>query len=186
MFALMLRDRRRGLVRPGEIEQCESLRRTLGLDLSSSVQFPAAHRMGICSLDVDSSGRFVLSGGHDKRIVMYDTTQTVLSKKKAGEGAAARRRTLAHAVASQDNGHTHLVETVHWLPTGYELFTSSGMDGTVKVGAIWLAARWLDICGCSTFFHVVARIQTIHLFPFLFSRMVCFIHSIFILFSSAD
>jgi DNA excision repair protein ERCC-8 len=109
-------------------------RRLRRLRLNVGVEIRSAHSGAIRWLDLDpAEGRYLLTGGADGKIALYDMMGGAVAVKAAPRRISAlfsssrprrgaSQRQLAHASIS----------SVQWYPVDSGLFISAGMDGMVK------------------------------------------------------
>eukprot|EP00040_Diaphanoeca_grandis_P009853 m.50431 g.50431 ORF g.50431 m.50431 type:complete len:384 (-) comp21297_c1_seq1:52-1203(-) len=110
---------------PQAVQRAEHIRRTFSINLSQTKEIKAQHDNGIHALDLDiSTGRYLICGSQDKAISIYDT---LVRSKNLGS------RYRCPSVHKIKQAHAFSVETVQWYPHDNGLFTSSGMDGCVKL-----------------------------------------------------
>ncbi|XP_036265585.1 DNA excision repair protein ERCC-8 isoform X3 [Pipistrellus kuhlii] len=119
--------RQAGLDDPLHLQRAESTRRVLGLELNKDRDVERIHSNGVNSLDIEPiEGRYMLSGGSDGVIVLYDL-----------ENSSRQPCYTCKAVCSVDryhpDVHKYSVETVQWYPHDTGMFTSSSFDKTLKV-----------------------------------------------------
>ncbi|CAN2388783.1 transcription-coupled nucleotide-excision repair [Pristimantis euphronides] len=116
-----------GLDSPLHLQRAECTQRVLSLELSKDRNVERMHENGVNSLDIDPvEGRYMLSGGADGIIVLYDlanlsqiTSYTCKALHKVGKG--------------HPDVHKFSVETVQWYPHDTGMFTSSSFDKTLKI-----------------------------------------------------
>ncbi|XP_075054877.1 DNA excision repair protein ERCC-8 [Mixophyes fleayi] len=119
--------RRCGLDNPIRLSRAESTRRVLSLELNKDRDVERMHENGINTLDIEPvEGRYMLSGGADGIIVIYDLEN--LSKTSSFTCKA-----LSTVGKSHPDVHKFSVETVQWYPHDTGLFTSSSFDKTLKI-----------------------------------------------------
>lgn len=71
-----------GFHSPQLLRNAEQLRRTYTLQLSRKAEVVSAHKGAIHSLDIDSSeGRYLLSGGADGVVCIFDIEEPIRSKQ---------------------------------------------------------------------------------------------------------
>ncbi|XP_054343819.1 DNA excision repair protein ERCC-8 isoform X3 [Pongo pygmaeus] len=119
--------RQTGLEDPLRLRRAESTRRVLGLELNKDRDVERIHGGGINTLDIEPvEGRYMLSGGSDGVIVLYDL-----------ENSSRQSYYTCKAVCSigrdHPDVHRYSVETVQWYPHDTGMFTSSSFDKTLKV-----------------------------------------------------
>ncbi|XP_063776623.1 DNA excision repair protein ERCC-8 [Pseudophryne corroboree] len=119
--------RRCGLDSPVRLTRAESTRRVLSLELNKDRDVERMHENGINTLDIEPvEGRYMLSGGSDGIIVIYDLEN--LSKT-----ASFTCKALSKVGKGHPDVHKFSVETVQWYPHDTGLFTSSSFDKTLKI-----------------------------------------------------
>ncbi|KAJ8413989.1 hypothetical protein AAFF_G00065870 [Aldrovandia affinis] len=119
--------RQTGLDDPLRLRRAESTRRVLRLELNPDRDVDRIHGNGINTLDIEViEGRYMLSGGADGVIVIYDL-----------ENGSGKPQYTCKAVCTvgRSNRHVHKfsVETVQWYPHDTGMFVSSSFDKTMKV-----------------------------------------------------
>ncbi|XP_019517086.1 PREDICTED: DNA excision repair protein ERCC-8 [Hipposideros armiger] len=119
--------RQTGLDDPLRLRRVEATRRVLGLELNKDRDVERIHGNGVNTLDIEPvEGRYMLSGGSDGVIVLYDL-----------ENSSRKPYYTCKAVCSVDRNHPDVhkysVETVQWYPHDTGMFTSSSFDKTLKV-----------------------------------------------------
>uniref|UniRef100_A0A8D2HGW3 ERCC excision repair 8, CSA ubiquitin ligase complex subunit n=1 Tax=Urocitellus parryii TaxID=9999 RepID=A0A8D2HGW3_UROPR len=119
--------RQAGLEDPMRFQRTESTRRVLGLELNKDRDIERIHGSGVNTLDIEPvEGRYMLSGGSDGVIVLYDL-----------ENSSRQLYYTCKAVCSigrnHPDVHKYSVETVQWYPHDTGMFTSSSFDKTLKV-----------------------------------------------------
>ncbi|XP_077203316.1 DNA excision repair protein ERCC-8 isoform X2 [Paroedura picta] len=119
--------RQAGLDDPLRLRRAESTRRVLSLELSKDKDVEIIHESGISTLDIEPvEGRYMLSGGSDGFIVLYDL-----------ENCSRKQCYTCKAVCSVGRSHPDMhkfsVETVQWYPHDTGMFTSSSFDKTLKI-----------------------------------------------------
>ncbi|XP_052526421.1 DNA excision repair protein ERCC-8 isoform X2 [Tympanuchus pallidicinctus] len=119
--------RQAGLDDPSRLRRAESTRRVLSLELNKDRDVERIHGSGINTLDIEPvEGRYMLSGGSDGVIVLYDLEN--LSRKPNYTCKA-----LCSVGRSHPDAHKFSVETVQWYPHDTGMFTSSSFDKTLKI-----------------------------------------------------
>ncbi|XP_053559718.1 DNA excision repair protein ERCC-8 [Bombina bombina] len=119
--------RQSGLDSPVRLKRAESTRRVLSLELNKDRDVERMHENGINSLDIEPvEGRYMLSGGADGIIVLYDLAN--FSKSPSYTCKA-----LCKVGKSHPDVHKFSVETVQWYPHDTGIFTSSSFDKTLKI-----------------------------------------------------
>uniref|UniRef100_A0A3B4BDZ2 Uncharacterized protein n=1 Tax=Periophthalmus magnuspinnatus TaxID=409849 RepID=A0A3B4BDZ2_9GOBI len=122
-----LSSRRAGLDDPLRLRRAESTRRVLSLQLNPDRDVDRIHGNGINTIDIDVvEGRYMLSGGADGVIVIYDL-----------ENFTGKTQYTCKAICTvgRSNRHVHKfsVETVQWYPYDTGMFVSSSFDKTMKI-----------------------------------------------------
>ncbi|OXB72699.1 UNVERIFIED_CONTAM: hypothetical protein H355_003631 [Colinus virginianus] len=119
--------RQAGLDDPLRLRRAESTRRVLSLELNKDRDVERIHGSGINTLDIEPvEGRYMLSGGSDGVIVLYDLEN--FSRKPNYTCKA-----LSSVGRSHPDAHKFSVETVQWYPHDTGMFTSSSFDKTLKI-----------------------------------------------------
>ncbi|KAK0140429.1 DNA excision repair protein ERCC-8 [Merluccius polli] len=116
-----------GLDDPMRLRRAESTRRLLSLELNHGRDVDRIHGNGVNCLDIEAvEGRYMLSGGADGVIVIYDL-----------ENYSGKQQYTCKAVGtvgrSSRFAHKFSVETVQWYPFDTGMFISSSFDKTMKV-----------------------------------------------------
>uniref|UniRef100_A0A8C5NUA2 DNA excision repair protein ERCC-8 n=1 Tax=Jaculus jaculus TaxID=51337 RepID=A0A8C5NUA2_JACJA len=119
--------RQAGLLDPLHFRRTQATRRVLELELNKDRNVERIHDHGVNTLDIELvEGRYMLSGGSDGVIVLYDL-----------ENSSRQPYYTCKAVCSIDRSHhdmhSYSVETVQWYPHDTGMFTSSSFDKTLKV-----------------------------------------------------
>ncbi|XP_075323871.1 DNA excision repair protein ERCC-8 isoform X3 [Odontesthes bonariensis] len=119
--------RQAGLDDPLRLRRAESTRRVLSLKLNPERDVDRVHGNGINTIDIDAiEGRYMLSGGADGVIVIYDL-----------ENYSGKPQYTCKAVCTVGRSsryvHKFSVETVQWYPCDTGMFVSSSFDKTMKV-----------------------------------------------------
>ncbi|KAM4810208.1 DNA excision repair protein ERCC-8 [Rhinophrynus dorsalis] len=119
--------RQTGLDSPIRLRRAETTRRVLSLELNKDRDVERIHENGINTLDIESvEGRYMLSGGADGVIVIYDLANLSRSPSYTC-------KSLCKVGKSHPDVHKFSVETVQWYPHDTGLFTSSSFDKTLKI-----------------------------------------------------
>uniref|UniRef100_A0A8D0CXN0 DNA excision repair protein ERCC-8 n=1 Tax=Sander lucioperca TaxID=283035 RepID=A0A8D0CXN0_SANLU len=106
--------RQAGLDDPLRLRRAESTRRVLSLKLNPDRDVDRIHGNGINTIDIEAiEGRYMLSGGADGVIVVYDLEN--------------------YSGKLQYTFLLHPLETVQWYPYDTGMFVSSSFDKTMKV-----------------------------------------------------
>ncbi|KAJ3125287.1 DNA excision repair protein ERCC-8 [Nowakowskiella sp. JEL0407] len=109
-------------------------------ELSNDVAVKNVFQAPICDLKIENvEGRYLLSGGLNSAIHIFDLESTdddlqvynLRPRINDGEGSKKQIRPIASVNKSQ--GHKFGVSGINWFPTDTGLFTSSSVDGTIKV-----------------------------------------------------
>uniref|UniRef100_A0A8C5QKW3 DNA excision repair protein ERCC-8 n=1 Tax=Leptobrachium leishanense TaxID=445787 RepID=A0A8C5QKW3_9ANUR len=115
-----------GLDNPVRLRRAEATRRVLSLDLNKDRDVERLHENGINTLDIDPvEGRYMLSGGADGIIVLYDLANLTKSPSYTCKA-------ICKVGKSHPDMHKFSVETVQWYPHDTGIFTSSSFDKTLK------------------------------------------------------
>lgn len=119
--------RQAGLDDPLRLRRAESTRRVLSLTLNPDRDVDRVHGNGINTIDIEViEGRYMLSGGADGVIVIYDL-----------ENFSGKPQYTCKAVCTVGRSsryvHKFSVETVQWYPYDTGMFVSSSFDKTMKV-----------------------------------------------------
>lgn len=116
-----------GLDSPIRLERAETTRRVLSLELNKDRDVERMHENGINTLDIEPiEGRYMLSGGSDGIIVLYDLEN---SSRKLSYTC----KSLCKVGKGHPDVHKFSVETVQWYPHDTGMFTSSSFDKTLKI-----------------------------------------------------
>ncbi|XP_074808692.1 DNA excision repair protein ERCC-8 isoform X3 [Natator depressus] len=119
--------RQAGLDDPLRLRRAESTRRVLSLELNKDRDVERIHGTGVNTLDIEPvEGRYMLSGGSDGVIVLYDLEN--FSRKPCYTCKA-----ICSVGRSHPDVHKFSVETVQWYPRDTGMFTSSSFDKTLKI-----------------------------------------------------
>ncbi|KAM7165562.1 DNA excision repair protein ERCC-8 isoform 1-T1 [Macrochelys suwanniensis] len=119
--------RQAGLDHPLRLRRAESTRRVLSLELNKDRDVERIHGSGVNTLDIEPvEGRYMLSGGSDGVIVLYDLEN--FSRKPCYTCKA-----ICSVGRSHPDVHKFSVETVQWYPRDTGMFTSSSFDKTLKI-----------------------------------------------------
>uniref|UniRef100_A0A672JFU4 DNA excision repair protein ERCC-8 n=1 Tax=Salarias fasciatus TaxID=181472 RepID=A0A672JFU4_SALFA len=119
--------RQTGLDDPLRLRRVESTRRVLSLKLNPDRDVDRIHGNGINTIDIEAvEGRYMLSGGADGVIVIYDLENF---------GGKPQYTCKAVCTVGRSSRHVHKfsVETVQWYPYDTGMFVSSSFDKTMKV-----------------------------------------------------
>ncbi|XP_056145369.1 DNA excision repair protein ERCC-8 [Lampris incognitus] len=119
--------RQNGLDDPLRLRRSEATRRVLGLKLNHDRDVDRIHGNGVNAIDIEVvEGRYMLSGGADGVIVIYDL-----------ENYSGKSQYVCKAIStigrSSKYVHKFSVETVQWYPCDTGMFISSSFDKTMKV-----------------------------------------------------
>lgn len=119
--------RQTGLDDPLRLRRAEATRRVLSLELNKNKDIQRIHASGVSTLDIEPvEGRYMLSGGSDGVIVLYDLENFSRTPCYTCEAVCSIGR-------SHPDVHKFSVETVQWYPHDTGMFTSSSFDKTLKV-----------------------------------------------------
>jgi DNA excision repair protein ERCC-8 len=99
-------------------------------DEGTEGKFPVAHHGGVNSIAIDRfEGRYLLSGGADSSITIWDLETT-----NPANSPATVHRPLASA-ARGVSAHTHGITQISFFPFDSLAFLSSSYDHTLKIGS---------------------------------------------------
>ncbi|XP_043102958.1 DNA excision repair protein ERCC-8 isoform X2 [Puntigrus tetrazona] len=116
-----------GLDEPVRLRRAESTRRVLSLELNHNRDVDRIHGNGINTIDIEViDGRYMLSGGSDGVIVIYDLENNSKKPQYTCKAIHTVGRSSRHV-------HKFSVETVQWYPHDTGMFVSSSFDKTMKV-----------------------------------------------------
>uniref|UniRef100_A0A3B1ITE5 DNA excision repair protein ERCC-8 n=1 Tax=Astyanax mexicanus TaxID=7994 RepID=A0A3B1ITE5_ASTMX len=116
-----------GLDPPVRLRRAESARRVLSLELNHDREVERIHGNGINTIDIEViEGRYMLSGGSDGVIVIYDLENNSRKLQYTCRAVCTVGRSSRHV-------HRFSVETVQWYPHDTGMFVSSSFDKTMKV-----------------------------------------------------
>ncbi|XP_068594697.1 DNA excision repair protein ERCC-8 isoform X2 [Brachionichthys hirsutus] len=119
--------RQAGLDDPLRLRRAESTRRVLSLKLNPDRDVDRIHGNGINAIDIETiEGRYMLSGGADGVIVVYDLENISGKPQFTCKAVCTVGRSSRYA-------HKFSVETVQWYPYDTGMFVSSSFDKTMKV-----------------------------------------------------
>jgi len=122
-----LTGRQIGLDDPLRLRRAESTRRVLSLELNHDRDVDRIHSNGINTLDIEViEGRYMLSGGADGVIVIYDLENNTKELQYTCKAISTVGRSSRYV-------HKFSVETVQWYPHDTGMFVSSSFDKTMKV-----------------------------------------------------
>ncbi|TWW60556.1 DNA excision repair protein ERCC-8 [Takifugu flavidus] len=111
----------------GSFIEGQSRSRVLNLKLNHDRDVDRIHGNGINTLDIETiEGRYMLSGGADGVIVVYDLENFSGSQQYTCKAVCTVGRSSRHV-------HKFSVETVQWYPYDTGMFVSSSFDKTMKV-----------------------------------------------------
>ncbi|XP_041108055.1 DNA excision repair protein ERCC-8 [Polyodon spathula] len=123
----LLSARQTGLDDPLRLKRAEVTRRVLSLELNKDRNVEQIHGNGVNTLDIEAiEGRYMLSGGADGVIVIYDLENSSRKPQYTCKSVCTVGRSNRHK-------HQFSVETVQWYPHDTGMFTSSSFDKTLKV-----------------------------------------------------
>ncbi|KAM4053605.1 DNA excision repair protein ERCC-8 isoform 2-T2 [Anomaloglossus baeobatrachus] len=116
-----------GLDSPDRLRLAECTRRVLSLDLNKDRNVELMHENGVNTLDIEPvEGRYMLSGGADGIIVVYDL-------ESSSQMPSYTCKALCKVGKGHPDVHKFSVETVQWYPHDTGMFTSSSFDKTLKI-----------------------------------------------------
>uniref|UniRef100_A0A674AIR4 DNA excision repair protein ERCC-8 n=1 Tax=Salmo trutta TaxID=8032 RepID=A0A674AIR4_SALTR len=119
--------RQAGLDDPLRLRRAESTRRVLNLELNHDRDVDRIHSNGINTIDIEViEGRYMLSGGADGVIVVYDLENNSRKPQYTCKAVCTVGRSSPYV-------HRFSVETVQWYPHDTGMFVSSSFDQTMKV-----------------------------------------------------
>nr|XP_057927389.1 DNA excision repair protein ERCC-8 [Doryrhamphus excisus] len=119
--------RRAGLDDPLRFRRAESTRRVLSLQLNVDRDMDRIHGNGVNTLDIEViEGKYMLSGGADGVIVIYDLENVSGKPQYTCEAVRTIGRSSKYV-------HRFSVETVQWYPYDTGMFVSSSFDKAMKV-----------------------------------------------------
>lgn len=119
-----------GLHRPQVLTNAERSNRTYNIQLSQTKEVHSLHEGPISCLDIDfAEGRYLLSGGADAVISIFDIQETLLTN------GAQRPRFIFDPIIQipKNQGHRYGVSSIQWFPHDNGMFFSGSFDETVKV-----------------------------------------------------
>uniref|UniRef100_A0A8C7QN81 DNA excision repair protein ERCC-8 n=1 Tax=Oncorhynchus mykiss TaxID=8022 RepID=A0A8C7QN81_ONCMY len=119
--------RQAGLDDPLRLRRAESTRRVLNLELNHDRDVDRIHSNGVNTIDIEViEGRYMLSGGADGVIVVYDLENNSRKPQYTCKAVCTVGRSSRYV-------HRFSVETVQWYPHDTGMFVSSSFDKTMKV-----------------------------------------------------
>ncbi|XP_028852400.1 DNA excision repair protein ERCC-8 [Denticeps clupeoides] len=119
--------RQNGVDGPIRLRRAESTRRVLSLELNHDRDVARVHGNGVNTIDIEAiEGRYMLSGGSDGVIVVYDLENNSKKPQYTCKAICTVGRSSRHV-------HKFSVETVQWYPHDTGMFISSSFDKTMKV-----------------------------------------------------
>uniref|UniRef100_A0A8C8H6N5 DNA excision repair protein ERCC-8 n=1 Tax=Oncorhynchus tshawytscha TaxID=74940 RepID=A0A8C8H6N5_ONCTS len=119
--------RQAGLDDPLRLRRAESTRRVLNLELNHDRDVDRIHSNGVNTIDIEViEGRYMLSGGADGVIVVYDLENNSGKPQYTCKAVCTVGRSSRYV-------HRFSVETVQWYPHDTGMFVSSSFDKTMKV-----------------------------------------------------
>ncbi|KAI8877772.1 excision repair cross-complementing rodent repair deficiency, complementation group 8-like protein [Backusella circina FSU 941] len=117
-----IKKRSNGQIRARQLEIVEMTKRSYDVELSRRKEMAFGHRAGISSLSIEKlEQRYLLSGGGDGKINLYDLQQEQQGPTKALSSTLKRDQ------------HEYAVTSVHWYPFDTGMFVTSSLDRTVKL-----------------------------------------------------
>ncbi|KAG0381010.1 DNA excision repair protein ERCC-8 [Mortierella sp. AD032] len=115
-----------GLVRPSILQSHYLSKRLLDLTLDPSTTVQREHVSAVNTIDIeDAEGRYLLSGGGDGNIFIYDLEESQRDERRVIKCMAGADRNTT--------GHKGGISRVNWYPFDNGMFTSSSFDSTIKV-----------------------------------------------------
>ncbi|KAK9471780.1 WD40-repeat-containing domain protein [Dipodascopsis tothii] len=106
-----------------ELRSAQLGRQYAQLVRSTTRYFPVRHNGTVNSLAIDASGRYMISGGSDSGLAIWDLN-----------GAAGRRHRYAVVGSlAPKRGHRYGIAAASWWPFDTGMFVTSSFDETVKV-----------------------------------------------------
>ena len=103
------------------------------LQLSTTTEIRSGHKGPLHVLDVDAlENRYLLTGGNDSKISLYDLHISQTSNTCPG-GQAATINSIATTERSDSKGHNFAVTGVEWYPNDLGAFVSCSFDEHVLV-----------------------------------------------------
>ncbi|KNC99014.1 uncharacterized protein SPPG_05964 [Spizellomyces punctatus DAOM BR117] len=154
-----------------KIELHWSSSRFLTTELSKTKGLAKVATGPINALDIEAlEGRYLLAGSADTTIHLYDleewdTVPSGSDQTSTGLRRPPPARALSRPIATVERraGHQYSVTGVHWFPTDTGLFTTSSMDGTVKV---WDTNVMQSVCAFNienhVYVHEMSSVATSH------------------------
>lgn len=119
-----------GFHAPHQLQNAEQLRRTYSLQLSKTSELYSSHQGAVTCLDIDGNeGRYLLSGGADAALCIFDIEEPVKSTKNKTE----MHQIAPLASIPKNRGHEFAVSCVQWYTVDNGLFFSGSFDKTVRV-----------------------------------------------------
>ncbi|KAM4616060.1 DNA excision repair protein ERCC-8 isoform 2-T2 [Polymixia lowei] len=119
--------RQAGLDEPLRLQRAETTRRALSLELNHDRDVERIHGNGVNTIDIEViEGRYMLSGGADGVIVIYDLENCSRKLQYTCKAISTVGRSSRYV-------HKFSVETVQWYPHDTGMFVSSSFDKTMKV-----------------------------------------------------
>ncbi|XP_077499841.1 DNA excision repair protein ERCC-8-like [Amblyomma americanum] len=114
-----------GFVSRTAFKASERLRRLQSIQLSRHQDLEPFHGSGVNCLSLDPvEGRYLLSGGADGGLCIHDLHS---------DFGKVKRMCKAICKLTKSEAHIFSVSSVHWYPCDTGLFTSSGMDGKLRI-----------------------------------------------------
>lgn len=158
-LARMFLRRRYGFKVPDLKEEVISERyKTLSLSNIKELQVVSSH--GISALDIDlSEGQYLLSGCQAGSLAIHD----VLLPPGVPKREIFRCPSVCQIVTGGVGAHKFNVSSVQWYPHDTGVFTSSGMDGSLKIwdaNSLTVAMSFDDLPGGAVYDHGLSRIAT--------------------------
>ncbi|KAF9175046.1 DNA excision repair protein ERCC-8 [Mortierella sp. AD010] len=112
-----------GLVRPADFQRRFIARQIADITLDPFTTIRRAHVGAVNTIDIEEAeGRYLLSGGGDGNIHVYDLDESEREERR-----------IIKSMASAYSGHKGGVSRARWYPFDNGMFTTSSFDNTVKV-----------------------------------------------------
>ncbi|KAL1921036.1 uncharacterized protein VTP21DRAFT_11671 [Calcarisporiella thermophila] len=114
-----------GTDHPNILKNAELTRRTLAIELCPNKDVAREHHGTVSCLEIENvEGRYLLSGGADSSICLYDLEEPLNQN---------RIRISAISKIPRNYGHRYGVSGVSWYPFDTGLFITSSFDHTIKI-----------------------------------------------------
>jgi DNA excision repair protein ERCC-8 len=105
-----------------------------------------------------AEGRYLLAGGQDKALAIFDTASTGHHQPN---GDKTKCKAVCKISAGAVGGHKYTIETVQWYPFDTGVFSTSGMDGSLKVwdtNALQVVVDFANLPGGKVYDHAMSPI----------------------------